>query len=60
MGTPAVMQALANAYRELPQTLPHSAGLGLHSYDPYANLLAVQQAMAMQNTVPNAFSYRMW
>jgi outer membrane lipoprotein SlyB len=60
MGTPAVMQALANAYRELPQTLPQSAGIGMHTYDPYANLLAVQQAMAMQNTVPNAFSYRMW
>ncbi len=60
MGTPAVMQALANAYRELPQTLPQSTGLGMHTYDPYANLLAVQQAMAMQHTVPNAFSYRMW
>jgi hypothetical protein len=34
--------------------------MGMNAYDPYANLLAVQQAMNMQNNLPNAFSYRMW
>ena len=60
MSSPAVMQTLANAYRELPQMMPQSANLGLGTYDPYANLLAVQQAMGMQNNMPNVFSYRMW
>lgn len=60
MGTPSVMQAMANAYREMPQNLPQNAGLVMNTYDPYANLLAVQQAMAMQNSMPNAFAYRMW
>ena len=60
MGSPAVMQTLANAYRELPQVMPQNATLGLGNYDPYANLLAVQQAMSMQNNMPNMFSYRMW
>jgi len=53
-------QALENAYREMPQTLPQNASLGMNTYDPYANLLAIQQAMAMQNNMPNAFAYRMW
>ena len=60
MGSPTVMQTLANAYRELPQMMPQSTQLGLSGYDPYANLLAVQQAMTMQNNLPNVFSYRMW
>ena len=60
MGSPAIMQTLANAYRELPQMMPQGANLGLGTYDPYANLLAVQQAMSMQNNMPNVFSYRMW
>ena len=60
MTTPAVMQTLANAYRELPQIMPQSANLGLSNYDPYANLLAVQQAMSLQNNMPNMFGYRMW
>jgi len=60
IGTPAVMQTLANAYREMPQVLPQGTGMGMNAYDPYANLLAVQQAMNMQNNLPNAFSYRMW
>ena len=64
MGSPTVMQTLANAYRELPQMMPQmmpqSTQLGLSGYDPYANLLAVQQAMTMQNNLPSVFSYRMW
>lgn len=60
LSTPSVMQTLANAYREMPQTLPLQAGLGMNAYDPYANLLAVQQAMTMQNNMPNALTYRMW
>ena len=56
MGTPAVMQALANTYREMPL----AGNIGLSAYDPYANLLAVQQAMNMQNTMPSSFTYRMW
>ena len=60
MASPAVMQTLANAYRELPQVMPQNASLGLGNYDPYANLLAVQQAMSMQNNMPNMFAYRMW
>ena len=60
MATPVVMQTLANAYRELPQIMPQNANLGLSNYDPYANLLAVQQAMSLQNNMPNMFGYRMW
>lgn len=60
ISTPAVMQALANAYRELPQTMPQSTSIGLSAYDPYANLLAVQQAMTMQNPLPGTFAYRVW
>jgi len=60
IGTPAVMQALANAYCELPQTIPQSAGIGISTYDPYANLLAVQQALTMQNAMPGTFAYRVW
>jgi hypothetical protein len=60
IATPAVMQTLANAYRELPQIMPQNANLGLSHYDPYANLLAVQQAMSLQNNMPNMFGYRMW
>jgi hypothetical protein len=54
------MQALSNAYRDLPQMMPQSANFGLGNYDPYANLLAVQQAMTMQNNMPNVYSYRVW
>jgi Subtilase family len=60
MASPAIMQTLANAYREMPQVMPQNASLGLGNYDPYANLLAVQQAMSMQNNMPNMFAYRMW
>jgi len=60
IGSPTVMQALSNAYRDLPQMMPQSAKFGLGNYDPYANLLAVQQAMTMQNNMPNVYSYRMW
>ncbi|MEO0314604.1 MAG: hypothetical protein RI928_1060 [Pseudomonadota bacterium] len=60
MASPAIMQTLANAYREMPQVMPQNASLGLGNYDPYANLLAVQQAMSMQNNMPNMFAYRIW
>ena len=56
MNAPAVMQTLASAYRDLPAT----AGLGMNAADPYGNLLAMQQAMRLQNALAPNFAYRMW